>query len=820
VTAQAGAADGAKDRGSVERLHPYEIPSEPSVGISSGSSLPWDCSVDDRPPSVATMREAFLGREMLLRGVTYRSNLREAVSTLEADRADLAQHRMDCLRARRKEDRAKAAAWKRTYERVSLIGELRWQLRDPYYRAALAADEVRDGRLVTTPVQTAREEVNQASASMSSPREPPPPRRLLAESSLRPRRPLRQRLRSLHQRRRGRRGSADTAGVTQGSAAREARGSTQAGSVGDFLERDRQVLLDAFMRHDEDQSGSLDPAELPECLHVLGLGPKTSLERDELRQFIWDLDRLEVSAEDFSEEVVPGIREKLKELRRGRLQALFEEVELQGTASLPNLISTLRRHGTFVRETVCDEAYGAFVGAIASQAGAGSRGDKAPVEVPGEFPPSWKLASLHLDDFIDFARLLEEHHDRDQLAQFTRTARLHCLPPDQQEAWRYDLVELHRMFHEYAPLSGYYGSPSGHLTEAQFLAVVRESGYYPKGKQKHLAVELFQKVKRPDGQIGFVDFLSVMRRLRDLDRERLRRAVEMRIPDKFGVTASSDVNHLLRDAGIMARNATEETEIVALAEEGQSHGAAGMGLADVVVLCQRITARIRAMRLEQQRQYVISTGWTEQQFCEFRAAFTAFDEDMSGILERSELLKALDVLKGQFSQSSENIDLVLLAAGLDPEKDMKSDFLTFLRVLKMLDDMEVRREKGASMGFSRERTDRLHSCFQALEPESSGSTVQRLSVQRALTGATARLLPQQQIDELQRALGQEQPNVDFGGWLRTFKMVESFVEGASLEDVLNDLVSWQQAKAKSERYETPRRASLLRLIRDESATTV
>merc|ERR1712228_813800 len=116
------------------------------------------------------------------------------------------------------------------------------------------------------------------------------------------------------------------------------------------------------------------------------------------------------------------------------------------------------------------------------------------------------------------------------------------------------------------------------------------------------------------------------------------------------------------------------------------------------MLCQRMSARLRILQRERERAYVLAAGWTEQHFGEFRSAFQALDEDMSEFLDRDELMKAVDLLKDRYWQSSGNMSQILVVLGFDSttevQEGIKVDFLTFLRMLKMLDDGENRRQQG------------------------------------------------------------------------------------------------------------------------------
>merc|ERR1712203_274071 len=94
--------------------------------------------------------------------------------------------------------------------------------------------------------------------------------------------------------------------------------------------------------------------------------------------------------------------------------------------------------------------------------------------------------------------------------------------------------------------------------------------------------------------------------------------------------------------------------------------------------------------------------------------------------------------------------------------------------LKMLDESEARRQMGERLGFPRDLTDKIYSSFQALEPESSTSTVKQAIAQRALAQTTQKWITKLQLMEATRVLGAEPPQIEFGAFLRTMKTMEAW----------------------------------------------
>merc|ERR1719343_1402472 len=140
---------------------------------------------------------------------------------------------------------------------------------------------------------------------------------------------------------------------------------------------------------------------------------------------------------------------------------------------------------------------------------------------------------------------------------------------------------------------------------------------------------------------------------------------------------------------------------------------------------------------------------------------------------------------------------MFVAIGIDPKKEIKVNFLMFLRLLKMLDESEARRQQGAMLGFNRDQTDKLYSALQGLDPENRSGTVKREIVEKALTGSTTKYLTKLQLVEVIRILSQEPAQIEFGGFLRTMKLLEGFAEG-TFNMIIDEVLKWQEKPAGEE----------------------
>merc|ERR1719401_1957027 len=111
----------------------------------------------------------------------------------------------------------------------------------------------------------------------------------------------------------------------------------------------------------------------------------------------------------------------------------------------------------------------------------------------------------------------------------------------------------------------------------------------------------------------------------------------------------------------------------------------------------------------------------------------------------------------------------------------------------MLDESEALRQQGAELGFGRDRSDKLFSCFQALDPYSSGAagstSVRREMLSHKLAGAASPFVSKTQLVEVLRQLSEEPVQVEFGAFLRIMKTLEGQVEG-DFDECIDSILSW------------------------------
>jgi len=557
-----------------------------------------------------------------------------------------------------------------------------------------------------------------------------------------------------------------------------------AGSVSFMAGLKEQVVqMSCFSKYNVSGTGLLDQAEVMDSLEGLGLAPKNELEREEVSSILLNFEKLQFSLDDYCNEVVPTIRQKVTELRRPNLRKLFKKLDTfeRNKLSIAEIMKSLLLNGFEAYE----EALKAALKSFAQKTG---RSEKL---------LSSGLATLDEDAFADFVCLQQELVEQERVSRFEDLVSRLSLSDDEQELWKHDLVKWHQRFHEYNPSRGFWGSSSGLVPESQVLLLFRDSGLVPKSQARVIQMKgMLQQLLRPDGTLSFLDFLKVVTHLKDLEKDKVGKIVDEHTDQNCCVPAK-EVCTLFRACGLISKAQAERMEVQELADEGDGQGSKFLGRGPVVDLWIRLHALLKETAVERERQYVLTNGgWTEVDYIEFKKAFHRYDEDLSDILERDELVQAMDLLRGSVWRAQTSVSMMLAACGVDSERDVKVNFMSFLRLLKLIDEVETRHNLGISMGFSPERTDRLYSGFQALDQEGHGS-VQKATLAIAMRKASAKWCSQTQLSEALFLLGSHSAPVTFQGFLKVVKALENVVEG-DWEECLDGICYWENSLGDEE----------------------
>lgn len=519
------------------------------------------------------------------------------------------------------------------------------------------------------------------------------------------------------------------------------------------------LLRTAFSRYDIKKTGAVDQATLLNCLVEVGLKPRSEEERAIVRVSMMKLEKLECTLEDFTK-VASLVQKRLGELRRPKAVSIFQEASTANQQAVPikDLLEALRARGLFFDEDLTAEA----LTTLAEQTGRSAKIFRS------------KTAALDVDGFVQLATILQELVDRESIRKFRELSLQLGLADEEQERWRCDLVAVHEVFHKYDKAS--HGTSKDALALRQVINVLRECGFMPKSAQRQAALRAhIAQVESPGGLLSFKDFLAVLLPIRDADRERIRKVLDSRGKH---VVPTNEVLDVLLMHNLAPQAFLRQPLATDLLHESDSRGSGFFSRDEIVLLSQKVSLTARVIQAEKERQFFLSTGWTERHYLELRTVFQVFDEDFNEYLDHKELLKVVLMLKGRaINEGILHLESVLADLGIDTSREVKVNFFTFVQILKAIDDSETRHHITAFVGLSRETVDRLLDSFRNREPEHEGC-VARETVAKILAKVMRDHVAMPKIREIMgHILGSNSLPVRFPQFLLVVRSLKMFADG-------------------------------------------
>lgn len=533
----------------------------------------------------------------------------------------------------------------------------------------------------------------------------------------------------------------------------------RASQIAAFLqwnENDQKNLIRAFERYDTNRSDSLDQSELADCLADLGLRGKNEEERVEIRQILWSIDKLEVSFYEFATRIVPTIRQRLAELQEARFSLAFTEADKDGSGalSIQETLQQLRLMGTFpseeqVKDAICQ------VCPLAMHTG---------MTVDG----AWLLQRDILDfhSFVALVRLLNEMTDRAHAEQTRQLAYEFNLPEEDKESWQHNLVDMHQVFQR---LSTPKVRPQV-VSKAGASLVVRECGLAPKNPaQRMLISTVVGEEADEEGNIDFKALLRIREKLREHDTQWLHRIFYKHDCNRSGGLSLMEVHSAMQEMGIQPRTEHESLELRALIDEFDEDCSGEVDREEFVNLFRFVCEKLHKVQREVERQTAVLYGWSDKHFDDLREIFMNLDQDASETLEVHEMMQAIENL--QTSHLREDINPVMQEAGLPQDSEgIKVDFLSFMKIMKALEDREAQRVVAKKYGYEgAENVSRLRAAFKELSPNQEGY-VSKENVKSLLADGEANDKYSKAYADLQKELMSCHPSkVDFEVFVRFMK---------------------------------------------------
>lgn len=468
-------------------------------------------------------------------------------------------------------------------------------------------------------------------------------------------------------------------------------------------------LRRVFDRHDVNNSDTLDQCELTACLSDLGLRGKNETERDEIRQILWAIDKLEVGFYEFATKVVPSISARLGELRLEKLAEAFKDadVDASGKLSIQETLREVRLMGTFpsdeqVRAAICQVA---------------PSGAQSAKSIDGSWLTSRDI--LDFDGFSSLIQLLTEITERERSDQFQKLVELFHFDEQEQEFFQHNLVDVHQCFSRYGTGSKGQGAQEKVVSKTNAMIVIRECGLSPRNPlQRVLVSTIVSEEADRDGNVDFKALLKVVQRLREHDRQWLHRVFDKYDGNRSGGLTLSEVQCALAECGVRPRSQHEMSEVQTLIDEFDEDYSGEVDRQEFIELVRFVAEKLHKVQREVERQTAVRFGWSDKHFDELRGHFMALDQDASDSLDYTEMMQLLESM--QRTTIREDVKLVLQEAGQEHSADSKVDFLSFMKIMKTIEDRESQRTIARKYGFEGYDWNRIRASFWQLEPNDEG----------------------------------------------------------------------------------------------------
>jgi Ca2+-binding EF-hand superfamily protein len=534
----------------------------------------------------------------------------------------------------------------------------------------------------------------------------------------------------------------------------------RASQVAEFLQwnqQDQQALRRIFDRYDANHSDTLDQSELATCLADIGLRGKNEIERSEIRTYLWSLQKLEVGFYEFATKVVPNIRKLITTLQQEKLHIAFKEADMDcsGMLSIQETLRQLKLMGTFPTEEQVKEA----ICRVRPEAAALTR------SIDGSWLNTRDI--LDYDGFSLLIRVLEENTERERADLLRQLILEFSMSEEERESWQHNLVETHKAFISRVVGKGAMHGPQV-VSAASAALVIRECGLAPRNPtQKHIMATIIGEEADNSGNIDFKTLIKIGERLRHEDRQWLHRIFHKHDHRQAGALTLNEVTHALGECGIRARTSHETAEIKSLIDEFDEDASGDVDQEEFVDLFRFVSEKLHKVQREVERQAAVRFGWSDKHFEDLRNTFMALDQDASEALEIHEMTKAVENLASNHLRVDINPVLAEVDVPQSSKGVAKIDFLTFMKIMKALEDRESMRLIAKRHGFEGESVNRLRAAFKELSPNEE-MLVSRESLKHLLVDGVSE--SSTMMTEIQRELTNGHPaKVNFDVFVKFMK---------------------------------------------------
>lgn len=434
--------------------------------------------------------------------------------------------------------------------------------------------------------------------------------------------------------------------------------------------REAQAIVEVFERFDTNHSGSLDQEELLAALRDLGLRGSTGSERRAILRICMEAaggsqERLSgnkrifaVDCTSFAVKILPRVYDKLAE----------QYVNDQGK----ELASRFHCYGESARlsqDVLTDVGAKIGIDDHTVQQLLEERG-------VGKFMNFEEFVDLTVRGHVEVQRL-RSRREREIKDEFR-------IPDELFDQFRVDIIHFGELFREQC------ANDTKAITRETAVRLMIECGVHVPGEVAKVSVDAILD-ELSDGygaDLDFTSFLTLIGAVRQLELDKAmgscRKAFDKYDRDKNGVLTIREVSSLLADLDCAPRTRKEQEELAALIGSADVDGSGTIDFQEFQMLCQRVLARLRCIRFDEEVEFGIRSGFSEQQVRELRWISVQLDEDGTGKLDLDEVRAGLGVAKAKYTAEA----LQNAFSSLDADASGELDFHEFLELIRLLRDTD------------------------------------------------------------------------------------------------------------------------------------
>merc|ERR1719487_1187792 len=398
-------------------------------------------------------------------------------------------------------------------------------------------------------------------------------------------------------------------------------------------EKEKILLQTAFSEGDKEDTGTIDPRRLRSSLATVGLKGKTAEEKKEIAAICQestitgDIDFL-----SFCFELVPRVREKLKELQRRPLQEQFLVYDEDGSGLL-------------------DEDETLAIVAKCCVKNMDSQGYEEVKAATLVLFDEFKEADSGQIDFDGFTEIIAKIKEKVETVRLDRQRTIltqHNLCAEDVEEHMRELLSLHDSFQRQDHDGG------GTLDDIEVRGALLEYGLMPRKPEVREKVEkLIRESTRDEKErkkgITFIGFLDLLKKLRQINAEAAREDLSVLFKscdkDGSGELNMAEVAILITQAGLTPRSQEDQEEIKQLLLDVDKDGSGELDFDEFCLLVQLIGEKLRGGEIMRQNETAKRLGFTNEQLFELRTAFFDLDADGDGGLSIDECRQTLNLLR-------------------------------------------------------------------------------------------------------------------------------------------------------------------------------